>query len=214
MAAIARCACVALVGLMLFGCRGERTAEPPIVPIRNMHDQPRYDPHDVSHFFQDGRTMRPLPPHTVSREMEVDLSVATGRVNGDESLSGEWVTVIPDAVSQRAGGTEPMLRRGQERYGIYCAPCHGLTGAGDGMVARRAMQVGASSLAPPTFHEDRLRGIPDGQVFATITNGIRNMPSYAHSIPVDDRWAIVGYLRALQLSQQSAAQAMNTQVNP
>ena len=84
-------------------------------------------------------------------------------------------------------------------------------GDGKGMVSRRAAALGASGLVAPSFHDDRLRHIPDGQLFATITNGVRNMPSYAHNIPVDDRWAIVQYVRALQLSQAPVAALKNTE---
>ena len=101
----------------------------------------------------------------------------------------------------RFGSMENLLTRGQGRYNIYCAPCHSMTGNGMGMVSRRANALGATGLVAPSFHDDRLRHIPDGQLYATIRNGLRNMPSYASNIPVDDRWAIVGYVRALQLSQ-------------
>ena len=104
-----------------------------------------------------------------------------------------------------------MLSRGKNRYDIYCAPCHSVSGDGKGMVSRRAAALGASGLVAPTFHDDRLRHIPDGQLFATITNGVRNMPAYAHNLPVDDRWAIVEYVRALQLSQAPAAAPENTE---
>lgn len=88
-----------------------------------------------------------------------------------------------------------MLERGAQRYGIYCAPCHGLSGNGQGIIVKRGM------LPPPSFHDPRLRSMPDGQVFAIITNGIGNMPPYRHSIPLNDRWAIVSYLRTLQMTQ-------------
>jgi mono/diheme cytochrome c family protein len=94
---------------------------------------------------------------------------------------------------------DATLARGQERFGIYCAPCHGLDGVGQGMVVKHGL------IQPPTYHQDRLRHIPDGQLFATIENGIRNMPAYGPQIPTFDRWAIVSYVRALQISQQGVA---------
>ena len=98
-----------------------------------------------------------------------------------------------------------MLKRGQQRYGIYCVPCHDATGSGEGMAKKRAVASGASAFVPPTFHQDRIRHIPDGQLFATITNGKSNMPPYAMQIKVDDRWAIVSYVRALQIAQPKMA---------
>jgi mono/diheme cytochrome c family protein len=93
--------------------------------------------------------------------------------------------------------TSILLERGQKRYNIYCTPCHGLTGSGQGIVIKRGF------LPPPSFHLDRLRDIEDGHIFDVISKGIRNMPSYSYQIPVADRWAIVGYFRALQRSQNA-----------
>ena len=118
---------------------------------------------------------------------------------------------IPGDVAAQFGGMDGLEHRGQERFNIYCTPCHGRTGDGQGMVVVRSRTSGYQFPLPPTFHQDRLRHAPDGQIFATITNGVRNMPSYASQIPVYDRWAIVSYLRALQLSQ---AQASSTGATP
>jgi mono/diheme cytochrome c family protein len=97
-----------------------------------------------------------------------------------------------------------MLLRGQERFNIYCSPCHGLTGAGDGLVSRRADALQEGTWVPPlTFHGDQVRGRPVGHLFNTITHGIRNMPAYGAQIPAEDRWAIVAYVRALQRSQNA-----------
>jgi mono/diheme cytochrome c family protein len=200
---------LALAGIgALSGCRGQVSEEPPVVPIRNMYDQPRYDPQQASDFFQDGRTMRPLVEGTVAREMEVDLAVESGRTEDGSS----WLLEVPAPVLQRQGGMEQALARGHERYDIFCAACHGLAGDGAGLVSKRAEQIGASALIAPTLHDARIREMPDGQLFGTISNGIRNMPAYAHSIPIDDRWAIVTYVRALQISQASRPTALNTEV--
>lgn len=180
--------------VLMTGCRGAPSEEPPIVAIRNMYNQPRHDAQERSAFFADGRTMRPGVPGTVAREMEPDPLIATGWSHADST----WALTIPPGVASGAAMTD-FVARGQGRYGVYCAPCHGLSGAGDGAVAKRA----GGSLTPPTFHTDRVRQMPDGQVFATISRGVRNMPAYAHSVPTKDRWAIVAYLRALQLSQAS-----------
>ena len=141
--------------------------------------------------------MRPEVEGTVSREMSRFYHIETGL----SAETKEYLAEIPTPVVMKFGSKQAMLARGQGRYNIYCAPCHSMTGDGKGMVSRRATALGATGLVAPSFHDDRLRHIPDGQLYATIRNGLRNMPSYAHNIPVDDRWAIVGYVRALQLSQ-------------
>lgn len=196
-----RAALVLTVVAGLLGCRGAPSEDEPIVPIRNMYDQPRYDPQEESAWFADGRAMRPPVEGAVAREMEVDLTSATGWSDAD----GSWALTIPRPVVERQGSMETLVRRGRDRYDVFCAACHGYAGAGDGAVARRA----GGAMVPPTFHSDRLRHAPDGQIYASITNGIRNMPPYAHSIPLEDRWAIVGYVRALQLSQAQTTTAMN-----
>ncbi len=95
-------------------------------------------------------------------------------------------------------GFDAFVHRGQQRFNIYCMPCHDATGSGYGLVRKRAVASGAAAFVPPTFHQDRLRKAPDGQIFATITNGKSNMPPYAMQIQPADRWAIVAYVRALQ----------------
>jgi len=183
----------ALTGLV--GCRGETSRETPIVPIRNMYVQPRYNMQNESEFFEDKRTMRAPVEGTISKEEEVDSRVAKGRTEDDSA----YVAVVPNEMIARHGGMEGLVKRGQDRFNVYCTPCHDKTGSGDGMIIKHGM------LKPPSFHQDRLRHAPDGQIFATISNGVRNMPAYAPQIPVDDRWAIVSYVRALQLSQAPIA---------
>jgi mono/diheme cytochrome c family protein len=163
--------------LLLTGCR------------QDMHDQPKYKPYRGSDFFGDGRSARPLPEGTVARgHLREDAHLFTGRVNG------QLATTFPLPV------TEAVLARGRERYGIYCTPCHGLAGYGDGMVVARGFRRAAS------FHVDRLRESPPGYFYDAIANGFGAMPSYAAQIPVEDRWAIVAYVRALQLSQHATVQ--------
>jgi mono/diheme cytochrome c family protein len=189
------------------GCVGGESGEPPVVGIRNMYNQPRYDVQERQPFFADQRSMRPQVEGTVSREMETSMVIATGRNANDDA----WIMQVHPQYIALKGGTAALLSRGKDRYDIYCAPCHSVSGDGKGMVSRRAAALGASGLIAPTFHDDRLRHIPDGQLFATITNGVRNMPAYAHNLPVDDRWAIVQYVRALQLSQAPVAAPENTE---
>jgi hypothetical protein len=189
-------AVVAVSASALLGCRGQTSHDAPIVGIRNMYDQPRYEIQSESAFFPDHRTMRPLVEGVISREEEIDPGLSTGRL---EDQSG-YVLEIPTAIPQRFGGADKMLARGQARFNIYCAPCHDGTGNGQGMVRQHALATGAAGFAPPSFHQDRIRHMPDGQIFATISNGKGNMPPYAMQIPVDDRWAIVSYVRALQVA--------------
>lgn len=187
---------IGIVGAgVLAGCRGQTSEDPPIVPIRNMYGQPKYSMQQGSEYFEDGRAMRPLPDGVIAHDQEVDPRLAHGRL---EDGTG-YVLTIPQEMVERAGGMDKMLARGQERFGIYCAVCHGLSGAGDGVVVKRGL------MPPPTYHQDRLRHAPDGQIYATIENGIRNMPPYAAQTSVGDRWAIVAYVRALQVSQAPVA---------
>lgn len=182
--------------ILLAGCRGEVSSDPPLVPIRNMYDQPRFDMQSETTMFEDGRTMRPPVEGTISREDEIDPRIARGRL---EDESG-YVLVIPDEVVTRGGGMQTLTERGRDRYAIYCAPCHSLTGDGKGMIIKRGM------LPPPSYHQKRLREAPDGQIYATIENGKGNMPAYGPQIPIQDRWAIVAYVRALQVSQAPITQ--------
>ena len=189
--------------LAVLSCRGQTSKDSPVVGIRNMYDQPKYDIQEESSFFADHRTMRPLVEGVVAREQDVDPRLAQGRL---EDQSG-YVLTVPNEIVTRIGGAEAMVTRGRARYGIYCAPCHAGNGNGNGLVKQRAVAGGATAFAPPTFHQDRLRHIPDGQLFATISNGKNNMPPYAMQIPVDDRWAIVSYVRALQIAQPKGSES-------
>jgi cytochrome c5 len=178
---------------VIAGCRGQTSAEPPIVPLRNMHHQDRYNAQSESEFFTDHRTMRAPVEDTVPRERQIDPELGQGRLPDDSG----YVLEIPKPIVDRLGGAPAMLDRGQARYNIYCRPCHDGTGKGQGTVITRS----GWQPPPPSFHQDRIRQMPDGQLFATISHGARIMPSYGARIPVEDRWAIVSYVRALQLSQ-------------
>ena len=178
----------------LGGCRGQTSHESPAGILRNMWTQPRYNMQSRSAYFQDGRTMRTPVDGTIAREMEIDPQVAEGRTADGSG----FVDTIPSLVAQRAGGMEQLLTRGQSRYGIYCVPCHDAVGTGKGMVIERAQN---QAFQPPSLHEERIRTMPDGQLYQTITYGFNNMPAYGPQLPVDDRWSIVAYVRALQLSQ-------------
>ena len=151
---------------------------------QDMHDQPKLDPFEASDFFADGRAVRPQVEGTVARgELELDTHLTTGR--GD----GELATTFPFEV------TPAVMERGRQRYAIFCTPCHGDTGAGNGMVVRRGLR------APESFHTERLRESPPGYFYDVITNGFGIMYDYSDRIEPRDRWAITAYVRALQLSQ-------------
>jgi mono/diheme cytochrome c family protein len=193
---------VALLAVLSAGCRGQTSDESPVLPLRNMWAQQKYVPQDESNFFGDHRSQRQPIEGTVAREDRIDEETLTRGVDA----TGGYVPVIPDEIVRSAEGLENLTERGKDRYQIYCTPCHGGVGDGRGIVPVRALSSGYNFPAPPTFHQERVRHMPDGQLFATISNGARNMPAYSVQIPVQDRWAIVAYVRALQLSQSGAAQ--------
>jgi mono/diheme cytochrome c family protein len=151
-----------------------------------MHNQPKVKPLTKSDFFEDGMASRALPPGTVPRGyLRADKAYYSGRT-GDQLLNE-----FPMAV------TEQVLRRGQERFNIFCSPCHGRLGSGSGMIVQRGYKQ------PASFHEQRLRDVPAGYFFDVISNGFATMPSYASQIPTEDRWAITAYVKALQFSQNA-----------
>ena len=154
---------------------------------QDMHDQPRYKPLARSAFFGDERSARPIVEDTVARgQLKDDSLLYSGRLGKD------FADAFPFAVDRE------QLRRGQQRYAIYCSPCHGLLGRGDGMVVRRGFKN-----RPASFHIDRLRAKPAGYFFDVITSGFGAMQDYSAQIAVMDRWAIVAYVRVLQLSQNA-----------
>lgn len=192
--AVLKGAVLALGLVSMAGCRGQTSEESPVAILRNMFKQPRYSPQAESAFFADKRTMRTPVEGTFAREMEVNPVVGEGRTPDGKS----FVETVPPIVVQRAGGMDKLLARGENRYGVYCVPCHDGLGTGKGMVIKRA-NIGG--FQPPTFHDDRLRSMPDGQMFQIIAYGYNNMPAYGVQLPPDDRWAVISYVRALQLSQ-------------
>jgi mono/diheme cytochrome c family protein len=169
--------------------------QPRFRPIQDMVAQPKFKMQAANPFFADGRAMRSPVPGTIAwGRLEADPAYWRGRKS-----DGGWVAEFPVPVTMEA------MRRGQERFNIYCAICHGLAGEGDGMVARRAQKRGEPTWVPPlSLHVDSVREQPVGQLFNTITHGARTMPGYGAQIPVDDRWAIVMYVRALQRSQRAS----------
>ena len=168
-------ACCLAAGLFAAGCR------------QDMHDQPKFKPLAKNDFFADRRSARPLVDGTIARgHLREDAVLYSGKAGGKP------VDTFPFAVSAA------VMARGRERFDIFCSPCHGRSGDGDGMIVRRGYRK------PPTFHQDRLRQAAPGYTFDVITNGFGAMPDYAQQIPVRDRWAIVAYIKALQRSQHAA----------
>jgi mono/diheme cytochrome c family protein len=151
---------------------------------QKMSNQPKYDPLEPSDFFSDGMSARPRIPGTVARgELPLEGFLVTGKIAG---VDGDGYP-FPVAMA--------VMNRGQERFNIYCSPCHGRGGDGNGMIPSRGLR------RPPSFHTEGLRTAKTGHFFDVMTNGFGAMPPYNVQVPVNDRWAIIAYIRALQLSQ-------------
>jgi len=154
---------------------------------QDMHDQPKAETFEASSFFADGRSERPRVEGTVARgALELDAHLYQGLV------AGKPAETFPFEI------TRERLQRGRERYDIFCAACHGSTGFGDGMIVERGMK------RPPSFHIDRLASAPPGYFFDVITHGFGAMFDYSDRVPAEDRWAIIAYVRALQLAQSAS----------
>ena len=164
---------------------------------QKMSNQPRYDPYESSDFFADGMASRPRIAGTVARgELPGDPFFETGKMNN----------ALADGFPMKVD--KQLLDRGQERFDIYCQQCHGRIGDGNGMIPSRGLR------RPPSFHTDRLRTAPTGHYFDVITNGLGAMPPYKTMVPVRDRWAIIAYVRALQLSQNATMADVPADVAP
>ncbi len=178
-----------LVPLILASCFRGTTSENPAIHLNpNMDDQQRYDPQEKSNFFADGRTMRELVEGTVARgELNEDDAYYRGKTE-----NGEFVKTIPVEI------TDKLLSRGEERFNIFCATCHNKNGDGKGLMVTKGF------LPPPSFFQENVLAFDDGYIYHVIYNGVRNMPQYRKQIPVNDRWAIVAYVRSLQKTHVSA----------
>ncbi len=181
--------------LLIAKYRAETKSLPRIHPIQDMSFQEKYKPQAPSKLFADGRAMRKPVPGTISETgLEENEHLNRGLVKGRPAET------FPMPVTMQ------MMLRGQERFNIFCSTCHGLLGEGGntGMTSIRAIKREEPKwVLPLSLHKPEIRGQPVGQYFATITNGVRTMPSYGAQIPVEDRWAIILYIRALQLSQNA-----------
>ncbi len=185
----ARPAVLASAIALLAGCRGMTSEEPPIHPNPNMDTQAKYIAQRESGFFADGAAMRTPPEGTVARgQLHEDVGYFNGRYE-DSTL----VAAIPFTVDEAA------TKRGAQRFMIFCAPCHGISGDGKGNIMKYKYPI-----PPNNLMEQRIRDLADGAIFEVISNGIRNMPSYRQQIPAADRWNIVAHVRALQSSSPVA----------
>ncbi len=196
---------VMAVVVSLAGFRGSKSARPPIEIFPDMDHQPRFDPQHPTGFFADGRAARKPVTGTVPMGYSLPGSyLQAGAKNGAYEPAG--FANQPDYFNTGKFGdtygdgfplvvTPKLIARGQERYNINCAVCHGKVGTGNGIVG----QYGVAAIA--NLVDDRIRAMPDGQLFSTITNGKNTMGAYGPQIAIDDRWAIVAYIRALQKSQ-------------
>jgi mono/diheme cytochrome c family protein len=173
--------------LVLGACRGQPSDKEPLHLVPDMDWQEKLQPEEASPLWADGRAMRPLVDGTVARgHLIEDEGLATGMV-GDKYLAKAPIAV-----------DEKVIHRGQDRFNIYCAPCHDRTGSGLGMVVKHGYPP------PVGLTTDRVLNMPDGQIYWTMTNGVRNMPSYRKQVPPADRWAIVTWVRVLGRSQHAA----------
>jgi len=176
-----------LISVMMISCRGQKSENAPVHPQTNMDFQERFNAQEENSFFEDGRAMRTPVEGTVARG---NLRDNTELYEGKDD-EGDFIDEIPFEL------TESFLYRGKDKFEVYCQVCHGGTGDGQGII----MTGGYGYVPAPTFHRDDSYNMPDGEIYDAIANGIRNMPAYASQIKVEDRWAIVAYVRALQRSQ-------------
>ena len=178
--------------LSVMGFRGMTATRPPIEMFPDMDHQAKYKPQAESKFFADGRADRAIPAGAVPRGHSAEADASYLRADdaryAGKNADGSFIRGFPAGLEIG----ENFVRRGQDRYQIYCAPCHGKLGDGNGITKSYGM------VATPTYHDDRLRGMAEGEIFNTITNGKNTMFPYADKLSPDDRWAVIAYVRAMQ----------------
>lgn len=174
------------LAILLGACRGQPSEKPQVQPIQNMYWQQKFKAYEPNDFFDDRRSMRLPVEGTIARgHLRADKAVYEG-INED----GSFVQRIPVNVDRE------LIKRGQAQYNITCSPCHGLAGYGDGII------IGYGYVPPPSFHDERIVDMPDGEIYSAIYNGVNSMPSFRNLVnKADNRWAVVAYIRALQVSQ-------------
>lgn len=222
--------------VLIAKARYSTSTKPRISIISDMDHQPKFKTQTTNPLFADGRTMRPQVAGTIARgdlqndgrfyrgiqpkrtlepavqtslNEEIFVNFQETNQPPTENTTPDWVTEFPVSVD------EPFIRRGQERFNIYCATCHGIGGDGDGLATLRALELEQGTWVKPTsLHAEPIREQPLGQLFNTITNGVRKMPGYASQIPVEDRWAIVAYVKALQKTRTGTSEEVPDDVLP
>ena len=183
-------ACAVGLSLMSFGCRGNKSDVPPVHPNLNMDFQQRFEAQSENPWFADKSAMRPPVEGTVARgALRADASLHQGR-----GPDGRLIDALPASIKL----DDALLKRGEDRYDIYCTPCHAKSGYGDGVVALRGLLV-----APPSYQEPRLRAMPLGYFYDVITNGKGTMQPYAAQLNAEDRWAVAAWVRVLQASHRT-----------
>ncbi len=182
----------------IMGFRGLRSAQPPVEVFPDMDRQARYKPQAASKFFADGRADRPQVAGSVPRGRSEVGEADPAFLRADDlhylgkKADGSFATEFPVEVSAT------LIARGRDRCAIYCAPCHGALGDGQGVTKRYGM------VATPSFHDDRIRTMPHGEIFNTITNGKNTMMPYGDKLTPDERWAVIAYVRALQRAHHAS----------
>ena len=194
---------LAVLTVSVLGFRGSLSTRPPIELIPDMDHQAKYKPQAESPFFADGRTDRPLPAGVIaygrsstSGTPEENFLRSDDSLNLGKNADGSWVVGFPKSVKIDAR----LLARGQDRFAIYCAPCHGALGDGNGITKQYGMG------ATPSYHDDRLRKMAEGEIYNTITHGKGNMLPQADKLLPEDRWAVIAYVRALQRAENGTVE--------
>ncbi len=178
---------VVVATVSILGFRGSTSTKPPLEVFPDMDRQAKYKPQAASAFFADGRADRPIPPGVVARgDLRDDAHLYTGK-----AADGSFASGFPSSLSIDAR----FLELGRARYNVSCLPCHGAVGDGNGITKSYGMG------ATPTYHDDRLRNMPEGEIYNTIVHGKGNMLSYADKLNAEERWAVIAYVRALQRAQ-------------
>ncbi|MEM7157785.1 MAG: cytochrome c [Myxococcota bacterium] len=194
-------AAAALLTLTVMGCRGNTSDQPPVHLQQNMDFQEKGEAQERNDFFADGRVMR-LP---------VEGTVAMGQLREDDHMwrgrlpNGQLADALPSGIKLNAA----LLDRGEERYNIYCQPCHGTTGHGNGPATRRG---GGFAVKPANFHQQKFQPVPLGYLYDVATRGKGSMKGYKSQIPVEDRWAIAAWVRTLQIAGNGTAQEVPAQL--
>ncbi len=184
----------AFISIVLCGCRGQKSTEPPILPIQNMVEQTSYGPQSKNDFFKDGQANRPPVPGTVAQgEEKTNKPLYFGQETDSSDQNPIWIKKIPIKLNVQ------VLERGQREFNVYCAPCHGKTGDSDGLVTQRA----GGAIRPSNLHDKDRMNLTVGKIYDAVRNGVNNwnMPGFAAQMSVEDRWAVVAYVRALQISR-------------